>query len=162
MGLFLQGLKLSDGSTLDVSQASEQTKSAKDSAPDFVDRRQQRNRLDRRKTRNPVFEARARRVGMTLDRRQPRSGVIALFSTKFGAEADPNLASKATLARPGVRVGKHRGWGPALLELCASWWRSKQERRMAARMASVETDPQTDALTESGHLHLSEQASSSN
>ncbi len=37
-----------------------------------------RNRTERRRTRNPVFEARARRVGMALDRRQHRGWLAAL------------------------------------------------------------------------------------
>ena len=92
MGLFLQGLKRSAGRALDLPQASEHT----DSDRDFGDRRQRRELADRRKTRNRVFEARARRVGMTLDRRRP-----------------------ATVAGEGSR------WVDALRERCVGWWRPR-------------------------------------
>jgi len=38
-----------------------------------------RNRAERRRTRNPVFEARARRVGMALDRRRRRGWLAAII-----------------------------------------------------------------------------------
>lgn len=47
-----------------------------------------RNRVERRRTRNPVFEARARRVGMALDRRQSRGWLAAvLVRSKHGLKS---------------------------------------------------------------------------
>jgi len=66
---------------------------------------------------------------MALDRRQSRSGVIALFSTKFSADSDANSVPRI----PAESVGKLRGWGPTLLQLCASWWRSLREESASSR-----------------------------
>ena len=96
--------------------------------------------------------------------------MIALFSTKFGAEsgagADSGTTSNANYsehaAHAGIdsSVGKHRGWGPALLDLCASWWRSLQERRSLRESRAASAD--TDLETESSEVPSSKQASNSN
>ncbi len=96
---------------------------------------------------------------MALDRRQPPAGVIAHLSTKFGTESGVEHEAGSAVygqhdsgqrSAADHRVGKHRGWGPALIDLCVSWWRSVQERRASA----IQTDP-----TE---LESSKQAGNSN
>lgn len=138
-----------------MSKASDQTKSAKELDPEFVDRRQGRSRVDRRKTRNPVFEARARRVGMTLDRRQSRSGVTALFGGRSSVQSnpksnpdasadvaapDPDVAGAADVADVGVRDASDKGLGSALLEHCVSWLRPLRES-WTSTVESGSTEP---------------------
>jgi len=140
-----------------VSKASDQTKSAKELGSEFVDRRQGRSRVDRRKTRNPVFEARARRVGMTLDRRQSRSGVTALFGGRSSAQSSPksNPDASADVAAPDpdvagaadvadvdvdVREASDKGLGSALLEHCVSWLRPLRES-WTSTAANGSTEP---------------------
>lgn len=60
-----------------------------------------RNREDRRRTRNPVFEARARRVGLALDRRR-RRGVLALWRNRARAVLRSFCAPRS--ARPGEQL----------------------------------------------------------
>ena len=100
----MQGLKLSDGGTADLSDASEQHQDIRPNERAQVQAQERRNRrgnTDRRRTPNPVFEARARRVGMTLDRRGDAAGK------------------------------KSARWAHALRDKCANWWRPMSTRQTA-------------------------------
>lgn len=85
-GLFLQGLKTSEavvrGVPHDQSITGQFRAVAEGGGADVHQLdlpNDRRNRVERRRTRNPVFEARARRVGMALDRRRRRGWLASLL-----------------------------------------------------------------------------------
>ena len=82
----MQGLNSPGTAAGDTQQPthSAQTKQKPQQQP-ITEQPERRQRVDRRRTRNPVFEARARRVGMVLDRRRSHRGLRAVWRRSVAA-----------------------------------------------------------------------------